>query len=77
MGSSAPVVVMVTPVASISDPAPLIPKPPEPLPVVPIVVPLSDTRPPLLATTAYAALPAVLMEPPENAAVAPPPRRVR
>ena len=41
-GLQPPVVVMVTLVASISDPAPLMPSPPEPLPVVPIVVPDRD-----------------------------------
>ena len=58
-GSKLPTVAMLTFVASISDPAPLMPRPPEPFPVVPIVAPMRFTTPPLLATTAYAAVPVV------------------
>jgi hypothetical protein len=43
---------MLTPVASISDAVLWIARPPDPLPVVPIVVPVSLTMPPVSTLTA-------------------------
>src|SRR5947209_20577651 len=51
-GSYPPVVATVTLVASISEPEPLVARPPDPSPVVATLAPASETNPPLFATAA-------------------------